>query len=132
MTVHWGIVGERGQYRDVNLFSGRKEVKKELEDKIKEGYREFEEDEMAFLEVIYTINDFGTEQYLEKRHELEEYLNELLGWTGLGHVDGGSIGSGTMEVDCLVVDFDMAKKVIENDLKNTIFGDYLDICKMEE
>ena len=40
-------------------------------------------------------------------------MDEVLGWTGLGHTDGGSIGSGTMEVGCVVVDFEIAKKVIE-------------------
>jgi len=28
-------------------------------------------------------------------------------------LDGGSIGSGTMEAGCIVVDFDIAKKIIE-------------------
>jgi hypothetical protein len=51
-------------------------------------------------------------------------MNEVLGWTGLGHCDGGSIGSGTMEVCCMVVDVDIATRVIESDLKNTEFEDY--------
>ncbi len=51
-------------------------------------------------------------------------MNETLGWSGLGHCDGGSIGSGTMEVCCFVVDFDIAKSVIEADLKSTEFDDY--------
>jgi hypothetical protein len=57
-------------------------------------------------------------------HELEDRMNETLGWTGLGNCDGGSIGSGTMEVCCFVVDFKIAKHVIEEDLKNTRFADY--------
>ena len=51
-------------------------------------------------------------------------MNELLGWTGLGACDGGSIGSGTMEVVNFVVDFDLAKSVIARDLADTEFGDY--------
>ncbi|WP_244951636.1 hypothetical protein [Pseudoalteromonas luteoviolacea] len=51
-------------------------------------------------------------------------MNETLGWTGLGHCDGGSIGSGTMEVCNYVVDFKVAKTVIENDLKGTEFENY--------
>ena len=66
----------------------------------------------------------GTPKDLEKRHALEERMNETLGWTGVGHCDGGSIGSGTMEVCCFVVDFDTAKRVIEEDLKGTKFADY--------
>lgn len=44
----------------------------------------------------------------------------MLGWTGLGHVDGGSIGSGTMEVGCEVVDFE-----------NSEFRDYKEIKAIE-
>jgi hypothetical protein len=66
----------------------------------------------------------GCGEDVEKRHRLQERMDETLGWTGLGHCDGGSIGSGTMEVCCYVVDFEIAKKVIENDLKGTEFEDY--------
>ena len=133
--IHWGIVGQRGKDKEVKsgLFSNfRKTVQKEIDEMIAEGYTEFDEDNVAFLEVEYKIDGFGTDQDLDKRHKLEDRLNELLGWTGLGHVDGGSIGSGTMEAGCIVVDFDVAKKVIENDLKNTEFGDYSRIYKMDE
>ena len=51
-------------------------------------------------------------------------MNETLGWTGLGHCDGGSIGSGTMEACCFVVDFDIAKRVIEKDLAGSEFADF--------
>jgi len=59
-------------------------------------------------------------------------MNETLGWTGLGNCDGGNIGSGTMEVCCFVVDFELAKKVIEIDLKNTEFADYTRIYNEDE
>jgi predicted DNA-binding WGR domain protein len=133
--VHWGIVGQRGQDKEVKsgLFSTfRKTVQKEIDEKLKEGYAEFDEDKMTFLEVEYKIDGFGTDQDLDKRHRLEDYLNELLGWTGLRHVDGGSIGSGTMEAGCVVVGFEIAKKVIEKDLKNTEFGDYSRIYRIDE
>lgn len=99
--------------------------------KLKEGYTEFNEDNISFLEIEYKIEGFGTEQDLEKRHRLEEKMDAILGWTGLGHSDGGSIGSGTMEVGCVVVDFDIAKKVIEEKLKDTEFRDYTRIFKMD-
>jgi hypothetical protein len=130
-----GIVGQSGEHKEVNggLFSNfRKTVQTEIDEKLKEGYAEFDEDKMAFLEVEYKIDGFGTDQNLDKRHRLEDHLNELLGWTGLGHVEGGSIGSETMEAGCVVVDFDVAKKVIESDLKNTEFGDYSRIFRMDE
>lgn len=133
--VHWGLVGQRGQDKEVKggLFSNfRGIVQKEMNERLKEGYAEFEEDSLVFLEVEYLIDGFGTEEDLDKRHRLEERLNELLGWTGLGHVDGGSIGSGTMEAGCVVVDFDIAKMVIEDDLKDTEFSNYSRIFRMNE
>ncbi|WP_201778926.1 hypothetical protein [Rhodopirellula islandica] len=54
-------------------------------------------------------------------------MNETLGWTGLGHCDGGSIGSGTMETCCIVVDFEIAKRVIAADLAGTKFADFTQI-----
>lgn len=71
----------------------------------------------------------GDVEDLDKRHRLEDKMNETLGWTGLGMCDGGSIGSGTMEVCCYVVDFDIAKRVIEEDLKGTEFEGYTKIVK---
>ena len=48
------------------------------------------------------------------------------------HLVKGSIWFRTMEAGCIVVDFDIAKKVIEDNLKNTEFGDYSRIFKMNE
>lgn len=62
----------------------------------------------------------GTKKDLDKRHRLEERLNELIGWIGLDHVNGGSIGSGTMEAGCVVVDYKIAKTVIEKKLKSSV------------
>jgi len=132
--IHWGIVGERGQDKELKsgLFTDlKKTIQKEIDEKIKEGYAEFDDDKIIFLDVEFLIEGFGTDADLDKRHRLEDRLNETLGWTGLGHVDGGSIGSGTMEVGCMVVDFEIAKKVIEEDLKDTEFGDYSRIIKLE-
>jgi hypothetical protein len=131
--VHWGIVGQTGQDKEVKsglLSNFRKTVQKEIDEKLKECYTEFDEDNYSFLEIEYKIDGFGTEKDLDKRHRLEEKMDEVLGWTGLGHTDGGSIGSGTMEVGCVVVDFDIAKKVIQEKLKDTEFGDYSRIIKM--
>ncbi|UAY52079.1 WGR domain-containing protein [Ferruginibacter albus] len=132
--VHWGIVGERGQDKEVKsglLTNFRKSIQKEIDEKVKDGYSEFDEDNIAFLEIEYIIDGFGTDKDLDKRHRLEEKMDEVLGWTGLGHTDGGSIGSGTMEVGCVVVDFDIAKKVIEHSITNTEFSDYSRIFKMD-
>jgi len=134
-VIHWGIVGQPGQNKEVKgglFLNFRKTVQKELDAKLQEGYTAFDEENASFLEIEYKIKDFGTEQDLDKRHRLEEKMDEVLGWTGLGHTDGGSIGSGTMEVGCIVVDFDLAKKAIEEALKDTEFSNYTRIYKMDD
>ena len=133
-TIHWGKVGLKGEAKTVKsgLFSNfRKEVQKEIDKKINEGYIQFDDMDLTFIEIIYPVVEMGTEEDLNKRHSLENRLNELLGWTGLGHVDGGSIGSGTMEVGCEVVDFEIAKNVIQQDLKGSEFEDFKEIKAIE-
>jgi len=125
--IHWGKVGTKGQLKQVKsgiLTNYQKKVNKEIKSTLKDGYSEFNADNFKYLEIEYTINNFGTDEDLSKRHRLEYHLDEILSWTGLGHTNGGSFGSGTMEVGCSVIDFEIAKKVIEGNLKNTEFNNY--------
>lgn len=134
-VVHWGIVGQQGDTKKIKSIpnlSLKETVQLEIEARTKEGYEVFDRGKMVDLEVEYKIDDFGSKEDLDKRHRLESYLDNVLGWTGLGHVDGGSIGSGTMEVGCVVVDFDIAKNVLENVLKHPDFKDYSRIYRLSE
>jgi hypothetical protein len=124
---HWGKVGERGenaQHKRNRKLSEEQNLKQVLSTPLAEGYQPIGDEEHAVLLVEYAIDGMGNTKDLDKRHALEERMNETLGWTGLGYCDGGSIGSGTMDVCCFVVDFKIAKRVIEKDLKNTEFADY--------
>lgn len=126
-VLHWGAVGTRGNTRHLPLAPGADEeaaLDEALSPALAEGYAPFPEEDMQVLLVEYAVEGMGTAADLGKRHALEDALNESLGWTGLGHCDGGSIGSGSMEACCLVVDFEIAKSVIENDLAGTAFADY--------
>ena len=126
-VVHWGIVGQRGEDKEINsgLFSNfKKEIQKEVDKKIAEGYDEIDDADLFTLLIEFNVNGHGSTANVDKRHKLEDKMKEVLGWTGLGDCDGGSIGSGTMEVCCFVVDFDIAKQVIETKLKDTEFANY--------
>lgn len=125
--IHWGVVGEKGQQQTIRsgTFSPfHNTVQKLVDQKIEDGYRPIDDDELFTLLIEYAIDGMGTPKDLDKRHRLEDRMNETLGWTGLGHCDGGSIGSGTMEVCCFVVDFEIARQVIEKDLAGTYFENY--------
>lgn len=130
-AVHWGQVGKKGETTEYRSYlSGimPKKVRNLYRAKLDDGYKELEEDasdeNFQVLLIEFKVDGFGSEADLQKRHDLEDRMNETLGWTGLGNCDGGSIGSGTMEVCCFAVDFEIAKKTIEEDLMDTEFSDY--------
>jgi hypothetical protein len=125
--IHWGKVGEKGDDKEIKsgFFSNfRKEIQKEINKTLSEGFQEIDIDEHYTLLIEYKVDGMGTPEDLKKRTRLQSRMDGTLGWTGLGHCDGGSTGSGTMEVCCFVVDFEIAKNIIEQNLKGTEFGDY--------
>jgi hypothetical protein len=127
ITEHWGIVGERGKtalHKRNKSLSEERNIEHLLAKSLAEGFKPIDVDDHATLLIEYPVEGMGTTKDLNKRHALEDRMNETLGWTGLGNCDGGSIGSGTMEVCCLVVDFKIAERVIEEDLRNTTYADY--------
>jgi hypothetical protein len=133
---HWGVAGERGESRTHPLpkkGSQRAAVAAVLKAAAADGY--VSADELggeATLLIEYRVRGMGTSADLKKRHALEARMNETLGWTGLGHCDGGSIGTGAMEVCCLVVDFDLARRAIEADLAGTEFADFTRIYREDD
>ena len=127
ITEHWGTLGDRGSSHEHPIRQGDNEstaLRVVLKDACAKGYEEVDRDDHAILLVEYAVDGFGTPEDLDKRHRLQGRLNETLGWTGLGDCDGGSIGSDTMEAACYVVDFAVAKAVVEKDLQGTEFEDF--------
>lgn len=126
-TIHWGELGTRGQSRNVRstlLAKAEKTIQKEIDRLVDLGFHPINTDDHHTLLVEYAVDGMGTRDDVEKRHRLEERMNETLGWTGVGMCDGGSIGRGSMEVCSYVVDFEIAKAVIEKDLAGTEFANY--------
>lgn len=129
VTVHWGVAGERGETK-THLRPDAEEnpdaaLKEFMQQPVSEGFRPLDEDSWRFLIIEYKLgSEWGERDDLDQRHRLEDRLNESLGWTGVGHCDGGSTGAGTMEVCCVVADFEIARKVIESDLNNTEFSNH--------
>lgn len=135
VVIHWGIVGEVGQTKELKRESTSdlyEVLETEFDKKIKEGYAEFDEDDYSFLQIEFIIEGFGTDEDLNKRLRLEDKMEEIMSETVIGFADGGSTKNGLMKVGCLVVDFEIAKKIIEEKLKNTEFSDYSKIIKTED
>lgn len=135
VVIHWGIIGQQGDRKSLkpSFFSSlKKQIDREIDRQKRNGYSEIDIEDQQILVVEYTIDGMGDVNDIDKRYRLQDRLNETLGWTGLGMCDGGSIGSGTMEAACFVVDFEIAKQVIEADLKNSEFADYTRIYNENE
>jgi len=131
-TIHWGELGTKGQSKEVKrsfLKKPEKLIQKEVDELVNKGFRPIDDEYTLLIE--YAVEGMGTNDDVEKRHRLQDRMNETLGWTGLGNCDGGSIGSGTMEVCNYVVDFEVAKQIIEHNLKGTEFEDYTRIYDEE-
>ena len=126
-TIHWGELGTRGESKTVKstlLTKAEIAIQQEIDGFVSAGFHTIDIDEQFTLLIEYAVEAMGTSEDLEKRRRLEDRMNETLGWMGLGECDGGSIGSGSMEVCNFVVDFDVAKAVIEKDLAGTEFANY--------
>lgn len=75
-------------------------------------------DELLELVVQYSYEENEMEATLEKRHNVEDLMNECLGWTDNGSCDGGDIGSGTVNIFNYVIDVETATKTIIEELNN--------------
>ena len=92
---------------------------KELADEhLADGYKELDEDELIEFVLQYDYKDNQLEAALEKRQQVQEIMDEALGWSGNGHCDGGDIGSGTINVFTFVIDVDKALQTTLDELEN--------------
>jgi hypothetical protein len=116
--VHHGVPGDTGRTtRLPRSAASRDQVRAEARRQRLAGYAEVPDEALATVLLQYRLETWGTEEDLQRRHKVQDLMDNCLGWTGLGHCDGGDIGSGTMNVCCLVVDPDVAIPVIVRELK---------------
>jgi hypothetical protein len=124
---HWGVCGERGEHREHhmpresearNKLEALKATSRDL------GFRPIAVSRPTMLVIEYVIDERDLLGSNKRRHAIEEFLNQQTGWLGLGHCDGGSIGSGLAEVFCRVVDFAVAKDVLARALAGSPYSDF--------
>ena len=121
-TFHWGVVGTTGESETYPISEDTPNedvIDNVLADAISDGYREVSIDDHYQIVVQYqTADEWGDSVDLEKRHRVEDLLNECLGWTGNGHCDGGDIGSGTINSYSFVVAPQLACDAIVDELRS--------------
>jgi hypothetical protein len=134
VTEHWGECPDSGESREHAVargIEGGALIEKILQEPRSRGYEEIDMDDHARLMIEFRIEGMGTPSDLKKRHALEDRMSEALGWAGIGMCDGGSIGSGTMEVCCLVADYLIAERFVREELTGTKFADFHRIYREE-
>ena len=120
ITIHWGKLGEGGENREIPIKPGinpNDTIKSEAKPIRAAGFKPLKPSQLRSIVIQYKIEGHGSTADLDKRVAVEELMNERLGWTGLGHCDGGDIGSGTMNIFCYVADTKIAEPVIVRELK---------------
>ncbi|MEO7689308.1 MAG: hypothetical protein ABIS51_08480 [Sphingomonas sp.] len=126
VVEHWGRCGTKGEVKQHLAARGREDAVMDdfIEAAIADGFAPLAGEDHHILLVQRRVDGFGTPADLDQRHKLEDYLNEQLGWLGVGYCDGGSIGSGTMEAACPVVDFDIAAAALAPELAKSAFSEF--------
>ena len=127
LTRHLGQVGTQGSRSTVRV-TGATAQQSVLNDWKAEakvaGYKSIAESRLKPLLVYRLISNNDPLSDLQQRHALEEFLNRQLGWLGLGHCDGGSIGSGMMEAHCMVVDVALTHRCLSEVLAASPFHSF--------
>ncbi len=131
VVTHIGICGERGELSShpANSLQAQRKLMAAFGDAAAaDGFKQMPEERLIGLLVRKALAKAPTEADLRRRHELEDFLNETTGWLGLGHCDGGSIGAGSIEAFCLVVDYEIAAAAISRELAASGFSDFI-VCR---
>jgi len=105
VVTHQGIVGQEGEMARIKpgfLSSPERRITKLSWKPRRNGYKEIELEHHWTLTVQQRMSGNDLDD-LDHRNDLIKNLNNMLGWIGAGHVDGGDIGSGTINIFAFIV-----------------------------
>lgn len=128
VVEHWGICGEIGSTRQHPAADDAE--KRELLVALKKqaavaGFSSISFADHGKIVARKPTVEARWEADLDLRYELQDALDRELGWTGLGHCDGGSTGGGSMEVFCFVVDIEAGLAAVNRQLANPRFRGFV-------
>ncbi len=127
VVEHFGELGTKGQLNRHKLdpeINEAKNITRVLKKAKDDGFEAIPRRKHYLLMIEYNFPDIENSKITHFRSSLMDRLDELLGWVGVGHCDGGGIEADVMDICCLVVDFDIAKQLIEKDLINSEYSNY--------
>jgi hypothetical protein len=128
---HWGVVGEAGERREHPFPDGDEDdaIDEILRPALEDGFAPINPADQVGVVIEYGGEAMGILGEPERRNELEDRLDEALGWTGLGMCDGFVLDAGGLKMYCYVVDFDLARRAIDSELAGSEFADYTRIYR---
>ncbi|MGN7854066.1 DUF2716 domain-containing protein [Exiguobacterium acetylicum] len=123
IVQHQGIVGAWVRAEDVRQMRVSRfkrlgvQILQLVEEFERQGYREVNETDYTELVVQFPYDEGQAEAALERRHMMEEVINDCLLHTGNGYCEGGDIGSGTTNIFYRVLDVEAAITLIFEEMK---------------
>lgn len=118
IVQHEGIVGAWVRAEDVRVRRVSRfkrlgvQILRLIEEVERQGYHEVNETDYTELVVQFPYDEGQAEAALERRHMMEEMMDEGLLHTGNGYCEGGNIGSGTTSIFYHVLDVEAAVSLI--------------------
>jgi hypothetical protein len=119
LIIHRGGIGDRGTAHSWHVTSDidlAREMRRLAGVRLDEGFAEVPSARMAEVMLRRSVDGFSTESERDGRHALEDALDDVLGWTGNGHVDGGDAGDSELSVYCFVIDPQAAVRTIREEI----------------
>jgi hypothetical protein len=126
-VFYQGAMGDKGELEHVTTKIADELtdiINKKVDELNDTGWSGIDDDEYDVLIIEYKIGEEASEKDQVKHQAVQERMNEVLELTGVGWCDGGSIGEGTMEICCVVFDYQLAYDIINEDLNETEFEDF--------
>jgi hypothetical protein len=120
VVVHSGVLGTIGEMRRTPIepnVGPSAIMESEVRNRLAEGFQQLKDGQLRDIVINYPIKGWGSPADIEKRGKVEDLVNDRLVWTGFGYCDGGSIGSGAMEVFCTVLDPRKSVRLITEELR---------------
>ena len=95
--VHTGKVGKEGETEEYSIgdkYKSPTDFMSHFEKEFKQlGYADFKDEELTWLVVQFEMKSLkGNKRDHWLKEKVSEYLNEELGWRGIGHIDGHDMG----------------------------------------
>lgn len=119
-TVHLGVVGDNGQSREFVCDDESSSMDNFQKEYAEQGYTIWPEEHYHWVVLQWPMKTLEGSAYNRgMRDKATAILDELLGWTGLGHVDGFDMGRTSnpkeefaLNIFCMVINSEIAVKCI--------------------